>query len=71
MSSVSVMATDIKKERLHAELRCLQLNFNDKAQLLRLIYQIPPAHWGLDSSCCDHRVNGSEALCPTSKEKLE
>ena len=59
-----VMATDIKKERLHAEVRCPKLNFNDKSQFLRLIHVIPPAHWGLGSSCRDHRVNGSEAQCP-------
>ena len=67
--SSSVMATDIKKERLHAEVRCPKLDFNDKTQFLRLLHVKPPAHWGL-CPYCDHRVNG-EALCPGSKEKLK
>lgn len=68
--SSSAMATDIKKERLYAEVRCPKLDFNDKTQFLRLIHATPPAHWGLRSSYRDHRVNG-EALCPGSKEKLK
>lgn len=35
------------------ELRCLQLNFIDKAQLPRLTYQTPVAQGGPDSPPCD------------------